>query len=107
LRVVFQQHHVAPPQLYGAPAYARPPKPVALLERPFDPDDLPIELERTSEDRDFVDWIAARPSVPTMAAACNEDDHASDDREDRGGDRGSSGRLIRLSSPVSRIFRRE
>jgi hypothetical protein len=107
LRVAFQQHHVALPQLYGAPAYARPPKPVALLERPFDPDDLPIELERTSEDRDFVDWITARPSVPTMAAAYTEDDQAPDDREDRGGDGGSSGRLIRLYSPVSRIFRRE
>ena len=39
------------PKLYGAPAYARPPVvPVAPLDRPIDPDDLPLEAERISED---------------------------------------------------------
>jgi hypothetical protein len=105
--VALVEQHVALPQLYGAPAYARPPKPVALLERPFDPDALPIELERTSEERELVDWIAARPHVPAMGTVANADDHACGDREDRGGDDTSPGRLFRLPSPVGRIFRRE
>jgi hypothetical protein len=47
--------HVAMPKLYGAPAYARPPaSPVTRSDRPFDPDDLPIEAEQSSEDRDLV-----------------------------------------------------
>ena len=37
------EQHVALPKLYGAPAYARPPGPVATVPRPFDPDDLPID----------------------------------------------------------------
>jgi len=42
--------HFAFPSLYGAPAYARPPKPVADAVRPLDPDDLPLEVERTEEE---------------------------------------------------------
>jgi len=38
------------PRLYGAPAYARPRR-LAIAERPFDPDDLPIESLRASRDR--------------------------------------------------------
>ena len=35
------------PKLYGAPAYARPQRsPVTPVDRPFDPDDLPLESER-------------------------------------------------------------
>ncbi|GIW20775.1 MAG: hypothetical protein KatS3mg065_1071 [Chloroflexota bacterium] len=46
------QHHVALPKLYGAPAYARPPRPVvARTPRPFDPDDLPLEAFMTPEER--------------------------------------------------------
>jgi hypothetical protein len=41
----------AMPKLYGAPAYARPPAiPVAPVDRPTDPDDMPLESERTLED---------------------------------------------------------
>lgn len=39
------------PKLYGAPAYARPPRVVPESERPFDPDDLPIAAEMTDEER--------------------------------------------------------
>ena len=45
-----EPHHVALPQLYGAPAYARPPKAVDPTSRPFDPDDLPIAAAMTDED---------------------------------------------------------
>ena len=40
--VAIDEQHVALPKLYGAPAYARPPRPAAVADRPFDPDDLPI-----------------------------------------------------------------
>jgi hypothetical protein len=40
------EHHVALPKLYGAPAYARPPRVFDELERPIDPDDLPLEVYR-------------------------------------------------------------
>ena len=48
------EQHIALPQLYGAPAYARPPLLVPETERPFDPDELPIEAERTEEEREFT-----------------------------------------------------
>lgn len=93
------EHHVALPQLCGAPAYARPPKPVALLERPFDPDDLPIELERTPEELELVAKMADNPSAPTIGA--------SGDRDAHGADGGLPGRPFRLHLPTSRIFHGE
>jgi hypothetical protein len=99
LRVPSAEHHVALPQLYGAPAYARPSKPVALLERPFDPDDLPIELERTPEDQELVAWIAQRPFAPTPGAPGDRDDHDADG--------GLPGRPFWLHLPTSRIFHGE
>jgi hypothetical protein len=54
--------HVAMPKLYGAPAYARPPVvPVASAERPFDPDDLPLESERTRDEHDLASQLKAHP----------------------------------------------
>ena len=41
------EQHMALPQLYGGPAYSRPRRPVQEIVRPFDPDELPIEAERT------------------------------------------------------------
>jgi hypothetical protein len=39
------------PKLYGAPAYARRVVPAVVpVERPFDPDDLPLECVRLDED---------------------------------------------------------
>ncbi len=43
--------YFALPSLFGAPAYARPPKAVLEAERPLDPDDLPIAAEQTDEER--------------------------------------------------------
>ena len=47
-----EHQYVALPKLYGAPAYARPPRPVEEQDRPFDPDDLPLEAFRATEDAD-------------------------------------------------------
>src|SRR4051812_5855471 len=74
-RVNDEHAHVALPKLYGAPAYARPPVvPVAPVERPFDPDDLPLEAARSRDDHDLAVELAAHPYAsvaggdPTYAA---------------------------------------
>lgn len=38
------------PALYGAPAYARPPKHVEDADRPFNPDDLPLAADQSEEE---------------------------------------------------------
>ena len=58
------EQHVALPRLYGAPAYARPPTIAATADRPFDPDDLPIEAYQTEEDRAFAATLPARAWAP-------------------------------------------
>jgi hypothetical protein len=62
--VSIDEQHVALPKLYGAPAYARPPGVAATGERPFDPDDLPIEAFQTEEDRAFAATLPARAWAP-------------------------------------------
>jgi len=48
--VSIDEQHIALPKLYGAPAYARPPAPVAVTPRPFDPDDLPIVAHQSDDE---------------------------------------------------------
>lgn len=62
--------HVALPKLYGAPAYARPPlRPVSPVERPFDPDDLPLESERDGEAQRLADQPPANGHEVAAAIA--------------------------------------
>ena len=60
------------PKLYGAPAYARPPV-LSLnpVDKPFDPDALPLEAERTNEDIEGVAQLQAHSydMVATTEAA--------------------------------------
>jgi hypothetical protein len=62
--VSIDEQHVALPKLYGAPAYARPPTTATTIERPFDPDDLPIEAFQSEEDRAFAATLPARAWAP-------------------------------------------
>jgi hypothetical protein len=62
--VSIDEQHVALPRLYGAPAYARPPRTAATVDRPFDPDDLPIEAFMSEEDRAFAATLPARAWAP-------------------------------------------
>lgn len=55
------EQHVALPKLYGAPAYARPPKPVVPIERPLDVDDLPLEAERSADERVLATDVLGAP----------------------------------------------
>lgn len=68
--MINDEHHLALPRLYGAPAYARPPRPVEVAPRPFDEDDLPLEAFRGPDDMLVV--------VPTAGEASggNGADHA-------------------------------
>jgi len=59
-----EPQHVAMPKLYGAPAYARPPHLAEDVARPFDPDELPIEAERTDEEHEFVSALPPRAWAP-------------------------------------------
>jgi len=58
--VSIDERPIALPKLYGAPAYARPPVPVATVPRPFDPDALPLEVHQTEDEREAVAYISAR-----------------------------------------------
>jgi hypothetical protein len=58
--VAIEEQHVALPQLYGAPAYARPLRIVPPTPRPFDPDDLPITAIQTNEERELAETTPAR-----------------------------------------------
>ena len=58
------EQHIALPKLYGAPAYARPPRPTTGAERPFDPDELPLEAHRSDEEQEFVEMLPARAYAP-------------------------------------------
>jgi hypothetical protein len=63
--VSIDEEHVAMPKLYGAPAYARPPQhedPDG--DRPFDPDQLPIEAFRTDEEQEFVSTLPPKAYAP-------------------------------------------
>ena len=63
------EQHVALPKLYGAPAYARPPRVYDPQDRPIDPDDLPIEAFRTEEDREL---LAEMRSADRMTATARD-----------------------------------
>ena len=63
--MAIDEQHVALPKLYGAPAYARPPRLVpGDVEKPFDPDDLPIEVEMTPEERELAATLPAHAYAP-------------------------------------------
>ena len=64
-RVSIDEQHVAMPKLYGAPAYGRPPRHAGPDgDRPFDPDELPIEADRTDEEQEFVSTLPAQAYAP-------------------------------------------
>ena len=50
-----ETRHVALPKLVGGPAYARPVVMVEHSERPFDPDELPLVVAMTDEERASLD----------------------------------------------------
>ncbi|MBA2382784.1 MAG: hypothetical protein H0V73_11800 [Chloroflexi bacterium] len=66
--MALDEHHIALPRLYGAPAYARPVPIVEAAPRPFSPDDLPIEAVQTDEEREIAATLPAHAYAPGGAA---------------------------------------
>ena len=66
-----EDEHVAHPRLYGAPAYARPPSIVAPTIV-LDPDDLPLAVEQTPEEREVAERLLASPYVVAERPAAAE-----------------------------------
>jgi hypothetical protein len=54
-----EEQHVALPKLVGGPKYTRPPVPVKLQPRPFDPDEMPIDAFQTEDERDLAESLPA------------------------------------------------
>jgi hypothetical protein len=67
--VSVDERPVALPKLYGAPAYARPPAPVPTTARPFDPDQLPLRVHQTDEERTTAEHLPARAYTTAMDLA--------------------------------------
>src|SRR4029453_3895444 len=100
-RVSIDEQHVALPKLYGAPAYARPASYASTAERPFDPDDLPIEAYQSEEDRAFAANLPARAWAPGGVALEQRDgrDHAGQPR--------LKGRHLNLRSIAGKLLRED
>ncbi len=98
--MVNDERHMALPKLYGAPAYARPTVvPVAPVERPFDPDDMPLEVAQTREERTLIEEVVARPYPGGTAA----DPVGASSTGGREGSPLLRGRPFRLGSITGRI----
>lgn len=104
--------YFALPRLYGAPAYARPPKVVPETERPLDPDDLPIVAEQTDEERYAAQTLQASGTYqlssglgPTGAAygsvAGSNGSHGSNGAD--GDEAGVGGRRFSLRALTDRL----
>jgi hypothetical protein len=89
-----EEQYVALPKLYGAPAYARPPRASEVVERPVDPDDLPLEFLRTPDEHELAARMIGSAFAPTLMATTNH-----------GTQGGLQGRPFLLRSLTGRIFR--
>ena len=87
---------VALPKLYGGPAYARPPIKAKPTPRPFDPDQLPLQVFQTEDERRY----AAR--LPAHAYGSAERQHDEADANARSG--GLRPRLLSLRSIAGRLL---
>jgi hypothetical protein len=85
--------HVALPKLYGQPAYARPPRIVEDQPRPFDPDELPLEIEMTDDERMVAEALPAATHT-----------NGSGEPQLNGHDGSLSPRPLRLKKIASRIL---
>jgi hypothetical protein len=63
VRQAWDQIQMAFPRLMGQPAYWRPRTMITPTERPFDPDDLPLEAERVEEERRLAAELARASAV--------------------------------------------
>jgi hypothetical protein len=96
--VSIDEQHVALPKLYGAPAYGRPPLAVQETPRPIDVDDLPIEADRSDEDRAFAATLPVRAwAAGGMTASQSASDTSSTEMQ-------LVGRRLTLKSIAGRLL---
>lgn len=98
------EQHVALPRLYGAPAYGRPPRSTATIDRPFDPDDLPIEAFQSEEDRAFAASLPARAWAPGGGPTDGNGNGRTHDGSHEGR-RGLHGKPLNLRSIAGRLLK--
>jgi hypothetical protein len=60
--------YFALPTLRGAPAYARPVRPVRVVLRLLDEDDLPLAIHQTEEERLLAGALLARHELASLEA---------------------------------------
>ncbi len=72
---MIDEQHIALPKLYGAPSYGRPLATVVTTPRPVDPDDLPISVFQTEEERLLAESLPARPYAPSGGAYIDGTSH--------------------------------
>jgi hypothetical protein len=92
-----EEQHVALPKLYGAPAYARPPRPAEEQPKPFDPDELPLEAEWTPDERELASRLVGTAYAPTVGNLPLASGHGH-------GQGALEGRPLRLRSLAGRIL---
>jgi hypothetical protein len=97
--VSVDERSVALPKLYGAPAYARPPVPVQTTARPFDPDQLPLQVYQTEEERTIAEHLPARAYTTAIDLAGDPRPHAGDGSSD-----GLRPRLFSLRAIAGRLL---
>jgi hypothetical protein len=81
------------PKLMGAPAYARPPRQAEVLPRPVDPDDLPLEADRTPEEQEIAAAIGPGDSFVSYGAGGRRADDGAGTEEAGEGARSALARL--------------
>jgi hypothetical protein len=67
MRQAWDEIQMAFPRLMGQPAYMRPRSLFSPAERPFDPDDLPLEAERSEDDRRAAEILATSAGTKERA----------------------------------------
>jgi hypothetical protein len=87
-----------PPKLTGAPAYVRPPTAMPEPDRPFDPDELPLEVHQTDEERELASTLSAHAYTGGATGR---------DGQGRAGSSGSGlhGRSFSLRAVAGRLLR--
>ena len=91
------ERSVALPKLYGAPAYARPPAPVSPTPRPFDPDQLPLQVYQNDEERRYADLLPAHLYAAGASGSAPETSTA-------GSAGGLRPRIFNLRAMAGRLF---
>ena len=87
-RQAWDEIQMAFPRLMGQPAYWQPRREYKPQERPFDPDDLPLEAERSDEDQRALELARAE-------SAREADRAASQHQEEERGWRAVTSRILR------------